>query len=68
VNANKKTTETFSLTDMTEDQAQNILNVACKLADGDGYETTDEEKETFNNVRHALLRAGLTRTGEPNAD
>jgi len=64
MNASNKTTKTFSLFDMTEDQAQDILTVACKLADGDGYETTPEQKETFNNVRQALLAAGLTKKDE----
>ncbi|MCK4962695.1 MAG: hypothetical protein KAS19_09415 [Anaerolineales bacterium] len=68
MNASNKTTKTFSLTDMTEDQAQDILTVACKLADGDGYETTRGQKETFNSVRQALLTAGLTKRADENAN
>jgi len=61
MNVTNKTEKTFSILDITENQANDLLTVACKLADGDGYETTRDQKETFNDMRQALLQAGITK-------
>lgn len=63
MNVTNKTTRTFDILDITEDQAQDLLNIAACHED----QYTENENETLNNLRKALLAAGLTRKGEQNA-
>lgn len=63
MNVTNKTTRTFDIFDITEDQAQDLLNIAA--CNEDQY--SDSENETLNNLRKAFLAGGLTRKGEENA-
>ncbi len=72
MNVTNKTTKTFDIFDITEDQAQDLLNIACKKEtppgmQGDYLPLTETEVETLNNLRKAFLAAGLTRKGEQDA-
>lgn len=72
MNVTNKTTRTFDLFDITEDQAQDLLSVACKIQtrpddQGEYIQLSGGEMETFDILRKALLAAGLTRKGEENA-
>ena len=61
-----------ALFDITEDQAQDLLSIACKKEtppgmQGDYLPLTESEVETLDNLRKALLAAGLTKKGDTNA-
>lgn len=64
MNVTNKTTRTFDILDITEQQARDLLSIAAN--DG-STKITESEKETLNNLRQALLTAGLTK-GEAHAD
>ena len=63
MNVTTKTTKTFAVTDLTEQQAQDLMNVACIISDGDrkALALFEGEQETMNNLRQALLQAGVTK-------
>lgn len=63
MNVTNKTTKTFDIFDITEQQAQDLLNIAA--CNEDQY--TENENETLNDLRKAFLTAGLTRKGEQDA-
>ena len=65
MNVTNKTTKTFTISELTEQQAQDLLNMAARIPE-DAHRT-DSEKETMNCLRQALLQTGLTR-GEQHAD
>jgi len=64
MNVTNKTTRTFDIFDITEDQAQDLLSISLKLFP---TELSGSEKETLNNLRKAFLAAGLTKKGDENA-
>lgn len=69
MNVTNKTRKTFSILDITEEQAQDLLSVACKIQtrpddQGEYIQLTGSEMETLNNFRKALLSAGLTKKGD----
>jgi len=66
MNITNKTTKLFSILDITEDQAQDLFEVAI-MGEDDG-DISKSEKETLNNLRQAFLAAGLKRKGEQNAN
>lgn len=72
MNVTNKTTKTFDILDISEDQAYDLLNIACKKEtpsgmQGDYLPLTQDEAETLNNLRKAFLAAGLKRKGEQDA-
>ena len=58
MNVTKKTKVTYSLTDLTEQQAQDLLNISA--VHEDTY--NESETETLDNLRQSLLSAGLVRS------
>ena len=62
MNVTNKTTRTFDIFDITEDQAQDLFEIAI-MYEHDGA-ISKSEKETLNNLRQAFLAAGLSRKGE----
>lgn len=68
MNVKGRTETTYSITDMTEQQARDVLNVcvAVQMPEFENEITLDQQ-ETLNNMRQALLASGLQR-GEQNAD
>ena len=62
MNVTNKTTRTFDILDITEDQAQHLLTFATSAVIENVLD--DDEKETFNCLRQALLAAGLTKKGD----
>jgi hypothetical protein len=62
LNVTVKTTKTFDLTDLTEDQARDLLGIS--LAADNNWEPDSDGRETLNNLRQALLNAGVTLKGE----
>jgi len=60
MNITNKTTRTFTISGITEQQAQDMLNMSVQISD-DAHRT-DGELETLNNLRQAFLAAGLTTT------
>ena len=58
MNVTKKTKVTYSLTDLTEQQAQDLLNISSLHEDT----YNESETETLNNLRQTLLSAGLVRS------
>ncbi len=72
MNVTNKTTRTFDIFDITEDQAHDLLSVACKIQtrpddQGAYIQLTGSEMETLNNLRKALLATGLTKKGAQDA-
>ncbi len=65
MNVTNKTTKLFSILDITEQQAQDLLFIATN------QETLNtlsgSEEETLNNLRQAFLAAGLTKKDDENA-
>lgn len=66
MNVTNKTTRTFDIFDITEDQAQDLLSIACKKEtppgmQGDYLPLTESEVETLDNLRKAFLAAGITK-------
>jgi len=59
MNVTNKTTRMFTIFDVTEAQAQDLLSICLALFP---TEVTASEKETLNNLRQALLNAGVTKT------
>lgn len=66
MNIDSTTTTTFSVQGITQHQAQDLLQIAIK----NGSEALDaDEKETLNNFRQALMKAGvIAKRGDTNAD
>jgi len=65
MNVTNKTTRTFDILDITEQQARDLLSLSIKIFP---TEVTASEKETLNNLRQALLSAGLqNKKGDENA-
>lgn len=69
MNVTNKTTRLFSILDINEQQAQDLLNIACKKETppgmkGDYLPLTESETETLNNLRQAFLAAGLAKKDE----
>ena len=70
MNVTKKTEVTYSLTDLTEQQAQDLLTLAAKASvstppegmKGIYIPVEAGEFETLNNMRQTLLSAGLVRS------
>jgi len=60
MNVTNKTTRLFSILDITEDQAQDLLSISLALFP---TEISASEKETLNSLRQALLTAGVTNKG-----
>ena len=58
MNVQNKTTRTFTIAGITEDQAHDLLRAAARTPE-DAYRTASEV-ETLNNLRQALLGAGIT--------
>ena len=58
MNVSNKTTRTYTVSDITEQQARDLLSVARIHED----QYTDSEEETLNNLRQALLNAGVKLT------
>ena len=58
MNVSKKTEVTYSLTDLTEQQAQDLLNISTLHEDT----YNESETETLDNMRQTLLSAGLVRS------
>ncbi len=56
MNVTNKTTKTFSISEISESQAQDLLSISVKIFP---TEVSASEKETLNNLRQALLSAGL---------
>jgi len=65
MNVTNKTTKTFTISDINETQAQDLLSLSVKIFP---TEVSASEKETLNNLRQALLSAGLQNKGEQHAD
>ena len=65
MNVTNKTTKLFSILDITEDQAQDLFEIAIMGEDDDAI--SKSAQETLNNLRQAFLAAGLKRKGEPDA-
>ena len=57
MNVNNTVVRTFSITDITEDQARDLLRVSAN--EHEHYE--DDLQETLNNLRQALLNAGVSK-------
>ncbi len=65
MNVTNKTTKTFTISQISEAQAQDLLSLSVKIFP---TEVTASEKETLNNLRQALLSAGLqNKKGDENA-
>jgi hypothetical protein len=65
MNVSNKTTRTFTIFDVTEDQANDLLAITKEISnceDAENYYTL-EQMETVNNLRQALLNAGVKRKG-----
>ena len=63
MNVTNKTTRPFSVSEITEHQAQDLLSIAaCFPADV----FNESEEETINNLRQALLNAGVKKRGQEN--
>lgn len=58
MNVTNKTTRTFTISEITETQARDLLSVARIHED----QYTASEEETLNNMRQALLNAGVKLT------
>lgn len=56
MNVTNKTVKTFSISEISEAQAQDLLSISVKIFP---TEVSASEKETLNNLRQALLSAGL---------
>jgi hypothetical protein len=65
VDIDSTTATTYSVSGITQYQAQNLLQIAIK----NGSDMLDDdEKETLNSLRQALLNAGvIAKRGEANA-
>lgn len=63
MNVTNKTTRLFSILDITEQQAQDLLNISTCHED----QYSESENETLNNLRQAFLAAGLTKKGKQDA-
>jgi len=60
MNVTNKTTRLFSILDITERQAQDLLNLCIAAPELLPMEILDDTtKETLNKLRNALLEAGL---------
>ena len=57
-----KTTRTFDIKDVTENQAQDFLSISLKVDKGEVPSLS--ELETLNTLRQALLSAGITNRGD----
>lgn len=68
MNVTNKTTKTFTISEITESQAQDLLNIAanCPVEQVQQGVITETQRETLNSLRQALLSVGLTR-GDTNA-
>lgn len=66
MNVTGRTETHYSITDITEQQAQSILEIALTVQQNENDFSLDEQ-ETANNMRQALLASGLKR-GNNNAD
>ena len=67
MNVTNKTTRTFDILDLTEQQAQDLLNFCVTAPEHLPMDILDDTtQETLNKLRQALLEAGITR-GEQNA-
>lgn len=64
MNVTNKTEKTFSILDISENQARDLLNVAIMAEDDDAI--SKSAQKTLNKLKQELLNAGITR-GEPNA-
>ena len=60
MNVTNKTIRTFTVSEITEHQAQDLLSIAALHED----QYTDSETETLNNLRQALLNAGVKKRGQ----
>ena len=72
MNVTNKIIKTFDILDISEDQAYDLLSIACKKEtpsgmQGDYLPLTQDEAKTLDDLRKALLAAGLTRKGEQDA-
>ncbi len=59
MNVTNKTVRTFTVSEITEDQAQDLLSIAHLHED----KFSEREEETLNNLRQALLTAGVKPRG-----
>jgi hypothetical protein len=67
MNVNKKNEVTYSITDITEGQAQGLLTLACNDGGLSSIDIKDGGEfclaETLDNLRQALLTAGVEKKG-----
>jgi len=68
MNVNEKTQKLFKITDITEDQAQALMNIACRACEKAPNNADPVELETLNNLRQAFLSAGIQKSDNKNAD
>jgi hypothetical protein len=61
MNVTNKTVRTYSITDITEDQAIDLLSIT-KLFPADVF--SEREEETIDNLRQALLSANVNLRGQ----
>ncbi len=59
MNVTNKTTKTFTISEITEAQAQDLINICAVHED----QFNESEEETLNSLRQALLQVGLKRKG-----
>lgn len=64
MNVTNKTTRTFDILNLTEYEAQDLLNIAARFTENE--KSNEGEFETLNKLRRALLDAGI-RKGKENA-
>lgn len=57
MNVTNETTRLFTISELTEQQAQDLLNIAAVHED----KFSESEEETLNNLRQALLSAGVKK-------
>ena len=68
MNVTNKTTKLFSILDITETQAQDLLNLCIAAPEHLPMDILDDTtQETLNNFRQALLAAGLKGKSKQNA-
>ena len=62
MNVANKTTRTFDIFDLTEEQAQDLLNLCIAAPEHLPMDILDDTtQETLNNLRQALLEAGIKK-------
>lgn len=59
MNVTNKTTRTFDILDLTEQDARNLLEVTIMGEADDAI--SKSAQETLNKLRQALLKAGITK-------